>query len=103
MQIDRYMVNLFFEIKRNLPPEQQSNLKISDHALGDTMVNLYQTCDDENIKLLIKVFMERAGEEWLRRIAPKPGLLPNRAPSQKEKPAKRNKPKRMYRGQVVED
>jgi len=58
------MVKLFFEIRRNIPQEQQSMLKISDPDIGHRMIELYRKTDDENIKLLTKVFLERAGENW---------------------------------------
>lgn len=113
MNIDRYMVNLFFEIKRNVPHRQQADLKISDPNIGSVMTRLYQETKDENTKLLVGVFLERAGEQWAK-DAQKPKALPkmlkflsanNSAEdsSQKSQSAKKNKPKRIYRGQVIDD
>lgn len=67
MYIDRYMVNLFFEIRRNLPTEQQRTLRIAAVDLGESMIALYQQTDDENIRVLVERFLERAGEDWLSR------------------------------------
>ena len=73
MYIDRYMVNLFFEIRRNLPLEQQTHLRIAAVDLGETMITLFQQTDDENIRVLVERFLERAGEDWLSRaIKPAP-------------------------------
>ncbi len=68
MNIDRYMVNLFFEIKRNLPFALQRDFKISNADLGDMMVKLYRSIDDEAIKRLIEVFLERAGDGWTAKL-----------------------------------
>lgn len=61
MHIDRYMVNLFFEIKRNLPSEHGSDLKISDPELSSLMIKKHLSCSNEAIHRLIEVFFERAG------------------------------------------
>jgi len=108
MNIDRYMVNLFFEIKRNLPITLQKDLKISAPDLGDTMMTIYAKSDDENIKLLIEVFMERAGGKWLTKLAKKsskPSLLKKIKTKKEIKPPSENttkgKSKMIYRGQEV--
>lgn len=72
MHVDRYMVNLFFEIRRNLLSDQRRDIRISSPDLGDTIVALYNKTEDEKIRLLIELFLERAGEEWINRVrAPK--------------------------------
>jgi len=68
MNIDRYMANLFFEIRRNLPKNQQRQMKISSPTLGDDIIFVYKNSDDESIRLLIEVFLERAGEKWLKKL-----------------------------------
>lgn len=118
MDIDRYMVNLFFEIKRNIPLSQQTGMKISNPDLGNVMVNLYKSSQDDNIKLLTKVFLERAGGEWLKKTQPKHsfyrGQKVNRSTSDstsnetppiniKKKSTSKTKHQRIYRGRVVED
>ncbi len=113
MNIDRYMVNLFFEIKRNVPYHQQASLKISDPDIGSVMASLYRETKDENIKLLVSIFLERAGEKWAS-DAQKPKALGNilkrlskdssvEHVSETSPAVKKHKPKRIYRGQVIED
>jgi hypothetical protein len=113
MKLDRYMVNLFFEIKRNLPLAQQREMLVSNPNIGNVMTKLYQTTQDENVKLLTGVFLERAGKEWVKkanRKIPATEVLTKlfekassltQDKSMKEIPKK--KAKRIYRGQVVED
>ncbi len=113
MNIDRYMVNLFFEIKRNVPHSQQAGLKISDPDIGSVMTSLYRETRDENIKLLAGIFLERAGENWLseadkpkalsrimKRLSKEPSVEPSSAATTS---VKQSKPKRIYRGQIIED
>ena len=113
MNIDRYMVNLFFEIKRNVPYQQQASLKISDPDIGSVMTSLYRETKDENIRLLVRIFLERAGEKWASDIE-KPKAL-NKIIKRLSKDRSvgdssgtssvvtKDKPKRIYRGQVIED
>jgi len=117
MKLDRYMVNLFFEIKRSLPLEQQRNMLVSSPDIGEIMTDLYQTTPNENIKLLTGIFLERAGENWIKKAnSSKLGssflkkLVTNSASpssttkqliqSEQTKPIKKQ---RIYRGQIVED
>lgn len=71
MNVDRYMVNLFFEIRRNLPSQQQQGMRLSAPDLGEKLVTLYNSSDDENIQLLVEIFLERAGEDWIKKIRKK--------------------------------
>lgn len=114
MHIDRYMVNLFFEIRRNLQPELQEDLKIADPKVADKLIHLFHSNDDDNIKRLIEVFFDRAGDDWPQRLIQKKRFYRGAvaAPTEKNnQPANKNnataqkatKPKRIYRGRVVED
>jgi len=76
MQIDRHMVNLFFDIKRNLPANQRIGLTISAANLGETIVNLHKSSDDTNIKFLTNAFLERAGGGWAAKIRYQTTLAP---------------------------
>ena len=64
MNIDRYMVNLFFEIKRNSPSPSKDDLKISDPDLAKSLIELHQQNISESLNRLIEVFFERAGDGW---------------------------------------
>lgn len=107
MNIDRYMVNLFFEIKRNLPFELRSPLKISNANLCDDLIDVYLSIDNEANQRLIEVFLERAGETWGKKLcsaripsldqnADQPGI------SNIKQPLKSIKKARYYRGVLVE-
>lgn len=99
MNVDRYMVNLFFEIKRNLPQELQLNLKLSSPTLMQDMIDLTSNTDDENIKVLIDRFFERAKIDVL-----KIQKEAKKKAQRKMKAVKRKKVKapRYYRGALLE-
>lgn len=110
MKLDRYMVNLFFEIKRNLPLEQQRNMLVSSPDIGNVMTNLYQTTPNENIKLLTGIFLERAGDNWIKKAESKnigasilKKLISNPSELADSKQVDPKKKQRIYRGQIVED
>ena len=69
MNIDRQMVSLFFEIKRNMPYEQRDGMKIASHDIGERLVGIYQESDDRTIRVLIEKFMLRAGPEWAGKLS----------------------------------
>lgn len=68
MTIDRYMVNLFFEIKRNLPLKYRQNLKIADSELADSLIDIYYEHKDDSTQRLIEVFFNRAGKPWEKQL-----------------------------------
>ena len=100
MYIDRPMINLFFEIKRALPLEDQNEMKLSSPDLREQMVTLYKNTQNTQVKQLIEFFLRRAGHDWLAKINPKPLAL-NRLQLTKEINPKQNKPS-YYRGALVE-
>jgi len=75
MNIDRNMVHLFFDIKRNLPLTLQEDLKISAPNLDEKMVQIYTQSNDESVKFKIEVFMQGAGDDWLAKLGKKPSIL----------------------------
>ncbi|GGZ96215.1 hypothetical protein GCM10008090_00530 [Arenicella chitinivorans] len=107
------MVNLFFEIKRNLPPELGDDLKISSADLSSAMINVYWSSDDNMVRTLVEAFFRRAGDEWYVQLQPKKRyyrgveIAENRAHTQSKSIARpdSDKPKakkRFYRGALVE-
>ncbi|MFT5571512.1 MAG: hypothetical protein ACI9FR_000429 [Cryomorphaceae bacterium] len=68
MNIDRPMVSLFFEIKRNLPYATRADMKIAAPDVGDRLLDIYQSSDDESLKALIESFLQRAGGDWTKRM-----------------------------------
>ena len=108
MNIDRYMAKVFFEVKRSLPPQLQTDMKISSPDIGNIMVRLYLDSQDDNIKRLSEVFLERAGKDWVDKIRPKKSYYRGAEilseHKDEDKPNRRGKHKRtrIYRGQVVD-
>lgn len=68
--IDRAMVNLFFEIKRNMPFEQREHMKISSPDVGEKLVSIYHRSSNNSLKQLIEDFMQRAGGTWAGKLSP---------------------------------
>jgi len=70
MNIDRPMVNLFFEIKRTLPSESRDTIKLSAPDIGERLLDIHQASSgDRYLQALIERFFVRAGEDWSERIA----------------------------------
>lgn len=69
MNIDRPMVSLFFEIKRNMPANEREEMKIASPDVGDQLVAIYQDSDDKALKQLIETFMNRAGSDWAKQLS----------------------------------
>ena len=110
MNIDRDMVNLFFEIKRSIPREKQIEMRISNPRIGEIITSIYCKTNDENIKLLTRIFLQRAGDDWLenadRIAAPSRSLIqkmPHSPNNVRSSSKPRSKPIRIYRGQIIED
>jgi len=68
LQIDRVMVNLLSDIKHNLPASQRKNIQVSSPTIGETLIELHQSSDDNNIKRLTSAFLRRAGKQWFERL-----------------------------------
>lgn len=58
MNIDRYAVTLFLEIKRNLPHGIAHTLKIANPQLEQEMAAIYNCIENEDAKTLIEVFID---------------------------------------------
>ena len=70
MNIDRKMVSLFFQIKRQMPHELREDMKIASHDIGDRLVTIYKASDgDRTMRMLIEQFMLRAGPEWAGKLS----------------------------------
>lgn len=68
MNIDRPMANLFFQIKRSMPFELRDQMKISAPDVGEKLISMYRSSDDEALKSMIKDFMTRAGGDWKAQV-----------------------------------
>lgn len=76
MNIDRKMVNIFFEIKRNMPFELREDMKIASPDLGARLVGIYQESDSSPLRTLIEQFMLKAGPEWTAKLSGSATLKP---------------------------
>ena len=70
MNIDRPMVSLFFEIKRNLPYATRADMKIAAPDVGERLLDIYHSSSDPSLKTLIASFLGRAGDDWSKRMEP---------------------------------
>jgi len=76
INIDRPMVTIFFEIKRNLPFESRDAMKISAPDIGERLLDIHRASNNPSLKTLIEKFFARAGDDWTHRInPPKKSLL----------------------------
>ncbi len=64
MTIDRPMASLFFQIKRCMPYDTQTKMKISSPDVGKQLISLYKRSNDKALKAMIEDFMTRAGGDW---------------------------------------
>lgn len=72
MQINRKMVTLFFEIKRNMPYEHREKMKIASPDLAQQLTVIYKKSKRHSLKESIEKFMSLAGDEYLDKLkAPK--------------------------------
>jgi len=69
MNIDRSMVSLFFEIKRNMPATDRDEMRIAAPDVGERLVSIYQNSNNSALKELIETFMDHAGSEWTEQLA----------------------------------
>jgi len=69
MNIDRPMVSLFFEIKRNMPATDREEMKIAAPDVGDRLVAIYQNSNNSALKELIETFMNHAGADWTKQLS----------------------------------
>lgn len=70
MNIDRPMVTLFFEIKRNLPFESRDAMKLSAPDIGERLLDIHRASGNPSLRSLIERFFMRAGDDWMNRINP---------------------------------
>lgn len=68
--IDRAMVSLFFEIKRNMPLDQREGMKISSPNIAQQLIGIYEESSNNALKQLIHDFMVRAGDSWAKKLRP---------------------------------
>lgn len=117
MQYSKPMIDLVMEVRRRVPSAMKPGIKLANPEVLDELANYYPNSKDTVTRALIKELMQLAGEPWQRRLqvpespAPhghqlkvyrgraslteKPEIPQNRDTGEKQRPV------RMYRGQVV--
>lgn len=70
MNIDRKMVNLFFEVRNNVPIEIRQGMKLSSPTLESDLVAVFNIIDNDKVKADIAEFFKRSGTagSWLTQI-----------------------------------
>lgn len=113
MHVDRFLVNLFFEIRQRLPVEERVDMKLSAADLGDRLTRLHESTEDAKVRALIEVFVERSGENWLAKAKPVKNryrgveveskkVAPSTNPKTSKSKGKAKKKPRYYRGALIE-
>lgn len=116
MQYTKPMIELVFEIRRRVPADLKPSIKLANPELLDELSQHHTQSRDVITQTLIKELLQKAGPPW-------DGYLEAEA-EQRDSGAKqvtkvyrgqvtledapdhsktKSKPKRMYRGQVIED
>ncbi len=94
------MLDLMLDIRKIIPSEAKSRIRLSDPNILDLLVEHYQTTKDEIMKVLIEELMLEAGTEWKQKLS-----LANKSKQQERRSEARNtstQPKKIiYRGQVI--
>ena len=81
------MIDLVQEIRKRVPSEHKSSIKLSDPNLLNVLIPIHRSCSDAILQALLKDLFFKAGEDWLDKL--EAGEI------QKEKYVTR-----VYRGQV---
>lgn len=113
---NKAMIELVYEIRRRVGPEDKPDIKLANPDLLITLVIYYQHCNDAILKALIKELMMYAGEKWVERLqnvfntkTPKQevnvyrGSVSIKEASTPEPQQKTVKPGLIYRGQPVKN
>ncbi len=114
MQYSKPMIDLVYEIRRRVDAAMKPGVKLANPEMLNELLDYYRDCKDVITKALIKELFFLAGENWLERLeAPPVSESPRQIVkvyrgqvSLEDAPpktaAEAPKPKRIYRGQVVD-
>lgn len=115
MQYTKPMIELVFEIRRRVPADLKPSIKLANPELFEELIEHHRQSRDVITQTLIKELLQLAGPPWSgyleerehKHDGPKQIAKVYRGQVTLEDAPRRgpteNKPKRMYRGQVVED
>lgn len=114
LELDKASYDLIRELRRSLPDDEKSKIRLADPELLQELVALHQRCKDSGRQGLIEQILTQAGASLPEKVQPpaskktvkgmyrgQPVLVESRNPAPPgAKPTVRAK--RIYRGQVIE-
>ncbi|MBB6521939.1 hypothetical protein [Pseudoteredinibacter isoporae] len=107
MRFNKHMIDLLREIRRRVPSHQKPSIKLANPELIDELYIAYEQSRDSICQLLIREFIEQnrsLGEPLREDRNTRHVTIPQLSGATKVEPEnqKAERPKRVYRGQIVE-
>lgn len=108
MRFNKHMIDLVREIRRRVPSHQKPSIKLANPELIDELNIAFEQSKDSICKLLIREFVEQNREldepllDSTHVIESKVQAPSSTEPNNAKPAAKSTRPKRVYRGQVIE-
>ena len=68
MKMNRQLINLFYEIKRNLTPKNRAKFKLSDPKMADKLLVLHTRTKNLRLKYLIESFLEHSDLDYQQNL-----------------------------------
>ncbi len=106
MRFNKHMIDLLREIRRRVPSHQKPSIKLANPELIDELSMAYEQSRDSICQLLIREFIEQnrsLGEPLRENRNTTRTINKTRHPDSVEKESvKTDRPRRVYRGQIVE-
>lgn len=65
MQYSKFMIDLVYQIRRNVPPETKSTVKLSNPDLLDNLLEVYFDSSNKSLRADIENLMALAGSAWI--------------------------------------
>jgi len=62
--MNRQLINLFYEIKRNLTPKNREKFKLSDPKMADKLLVLHNRTNNLRLQYLIESFLEHSNLDY---------------------------------------
>lgn len=102
MRFNKHMIDLLREIRRRVPSHQKPAIKLANPELISELYDAFEQSRDSICKVLIREFIEqnRSLDEPLYDINANRKVGITKLPQAEKN--KDNRPKRVYRGQIIE-
>lgn len=121
MNYTKTMIDLVREARKRVPSKDKPGIKLANPEVFDELARIYRVSDDSVLRAIVKELFFQAGEPWLSKLETKVSVNSS-TPAEKfvakvyrgklwleASPRKdddtvknRDKPKRVYRGRVVD-